>query len=69
MPRYTFKPNYEKHLELYKENAGENSDMIPLVPNGLNALLIVTAEDDEECISIRNMISHSPSWELISTED
>lgn len=69
MPKYTYKPNYEKHLELYKENAGDNHDMIPLVPNGLNATLTVTAEDDEECMSIRNMISHSPSWELLSVED
>jgi hypothetical protein len=69
MPRYTYKPNYEKHVELYKQNAGEDVETIPSVPNGLNAILVVTAEDDEECISIRNMITHSPSWELISTED
>lgn len=69
MPKYTFIPSYEKHLALYKENAGDNLDSIPQVPNGLNAVLTVTAENEEECTSIRNMISHSPSWELISAED
>lgn len=69
MPKYTFAPSYEKHLALYKENAGENVESIPVVPNGLNAVLVVTADNEEECIAIRNMISHSPSWELISEEE
>jgi len=68
MPKYTYKPIYESHIELYKENAGEDAHH-PDLPSDLNATLIVVAENDEECLSIRNVISHSPSWELISVEE
>ena len=68
MPKYTFKPDYERVAALYRENAGPDIP-IPETPNGLNAVLVVTAENEAECLSIRNMITHSPSWELISEEE
>jgi hypothetical protein len=67
MPKYTFKPNYDTVAALYRENAGPDIPL-PETPNGLNAVLIVTAENEDECLSIRNMITHSPSWELISED-
>jgi cell division protein FtsX len=68
MPKYTFKPNYETVVNLYKENAGEDAQL-PETPNGLNAILIVTAENEDESTAIRNMITHSPSWELVEQQD
>jgi hypothetical protein len=67
MPKYTFKPNYELVANLYRENVGPDVPL-PETPNGLNAILIVTAENETECTSIRNMITHSPSWELVEEE-
>jgi len=68
MPKYTLKPIDETVFQIYKENSN-GVDRSLEFPNGLTAELIVTASSEEECLAIRSMVTHYPSWEIVSVEE
>lgn len=68
MTKYIFEPITEVVLQTFKENSN-GLDRSAEFPNGLTAELIVTASSEEECLAIRGMITHWPSWSLVRTEE
>lgn len=68
MTKYIFEPITEVVLETFKLNSN-GLDRSEEFPNGLTAKLIVTANSEEECLAIRGMITHHPSWTLVGTEE
>jgi hypothetical protein len=68
MTKYIFEPITEVVLQTFRENAN-GLDRSEEFPNGINAKLIVTANSEEECLAIRGMVTHYPSWQLIGTEE
>jgi hypothetical protein len=68
MTKYIFEPITEVVLATFKENSN-GIDRSEEFPNGLTARLTVTANSEEECLAIRGMVTHHPSWQLVGTEE
>lgn len=68
MTKYIFEPITEVVLATFKENSN-GIDRSEEFANGLTARLIVTANSEEECLAIRGMVTHHPSWQLVGTEE
>ena len=68
MTKYIFEPITEVVLATFKENSN-GIDRSEEFPNGLTARLTVTASSEEECLAIRGMVTHHPSWQLVGTEE
>ena len=68
MPKYTLRPIDAVVFETYKENSN-GLDRTAEFPHGLSAELTILASTEEECLAIRTMITHYPSWEVISVEE
>lgn len=68
MAKYKLKPIDEVVFKTFSENSN-GMDRREEFPKGLTAELIVTADSEEECLAIRGMITHYPSWEIVSVEE
>ena len=64
MPKYIYKPVSENVFNVWKENVGKDSEFINSWPEGIPVELCVTASDENECLNIRNLLTHNPSWKL-----
>jgi len=65
MTKYYFKPNFETISRLYRENTGMDFGVDEKI---FNAILIVEAEDEDVCQSIRGGFTDITQWEMIDPE-
>jgi hypothetical protein len=68
MPKYTLKPITSTVIETYKENSNGDTKADAFI-NGIPAELIITAQDENQLLDIRSIITHYPSWEIVKTEE
>ena len=65
MQKYYFRPNFETVSRIYRENAGRDFGVDESI---FNAILIVEAEDEDVCQSIRGGFTDITQWEMIDPE-
>ena len=65
MKKYYFRPNFETVSRIYRENAGRDFGVDESI---FNAILIVEAEDEDVCQSIRGGFTDITQWEMIDPD-